>query len=133
MNEHKLVPLPTVEVPEPPRPLAERGVAFWEEVNTTFDLSDEPHKVELLCQACETLDTIAALEVEARQQPLIMRGSMKQPVANPLVVEARHQRTALNGLIKALGLPETRAEEAAKAAWRTARARKAGSARWGNQ
>ncbi len=96
--------------PRKPRGLNAAGSRLWETVNDTFDMDDEPHKVEILTHACRVSDTIATLERAAAKQPLTVRGSAGQQVIQPLIGEARAQRALLNQLIARLALPDSEEE-----------------------
>lgn len=115
-----------------PEGLGAKGAKLWEEVTTEFVFDHEPDKAALLERACRITDLIEVLEAEAASQPLTARGSQGQPVANPLIGEARQQTNTLNQLIKSLrlepseatrlGLSEVRAragKQGARARWST--------------
>lgn len=118
-------------LPEAPKGLQEAGLALWESTTEVFDLSEEPHKLKVLERACKTADTISMLETEATTQPLIAKGSMGQPVINPLIAEARAQTTVLNTLLKSIGLPDSDEVQVERAIKRQQTAKAGAKARWG--
>ena len=106
------------------------GKRLWKSVVDVFDLDEEPHKVQVLTQACRVADIIAELDEHAAEAPLTVKGSQGQPVIQPTLAEARFQRALLAQLLGRLGLPdndedETRPEDPAPDARRTA-----AKARW---
>ena len=109
------------------------GKTLWQSITKQFVLDNEPHKLEMLAQACRAVDTIAALEWEQRGRELLVPGSRPgQKVISPLVDQARQQRQLVSVLISKLQLPDdVGADEDAEAkAFRVARAKKAAQARW---
>lgn len=118
---------------EPLEGLGDDGLKLWQEMHATFDFTEEPHKLKTLERACRTADTIAVLEAEAANSPLIVHGSMKQPVISPLISEARSQTTVLNTLLKSLGLPDSDEEATERAARRSRAGKTAARARWGSR
>jgi hypothetical protein len=64
--------------PEPPRPLGDAGLALWLRVNSEYDISDAAG-VEMLCQACQSLDRAEALraEIDADGEVIRARGLVK--------------------------------------------------------
>jgi hypothetical protein len=98
-----------------PAGLGAAGAKIWRTVNATFDLDEEPHKIELLTQACRVADIIAELDAAAAEAPLTVKGSMGQPVISPFIAEARVQRGLLAQLLGRLGLPDTDEAQADKA------------------
>jgi hypothetical protein len=83
------------------------GQKLWRTVNAIFELDEEPHKVELLTQACRVADIVAELDRAAVKAPLTVRGSAGQQVISPQLAEARFQRGLLATLLGRLGLPDT--------------------------
>ncbi len=94
--------------PRKPAGLKAAGTRLWDAVNAEFDLEAEPHKVELLTQACRTTDVIARLQrVVDTTEDLRVRGSQGQPVSIPELAELRQYRALLAQLMGRLGLPDT--------------------------
>ena len=82
-----------------PAGLQKPGKALWRKITGEFDLNNDPDKAELLFQACKTADQIAELDEAAAEAPLIVKGSMNQPVISPFISEARVQRALLAQLL----------------------------------
>jgi hypothetical protein len=93
--------------PRMPRGLSAPGKRFWSKTLEVFDLSQDPHRVEILEQACRVVDKIAELEKAQSGQPLTVLGSARQVTIHPLISEVRFQRGLLAQLVTKLGLPET--------------------------
>ncbi len=89
-----------------PKDLQAPGKALWRRVTRTFDLDDDPHKQEILAQACRVADVIAELDEHAAQAPLTVKGSMGQAVIQPTLQEARMQRGLLAQLLARLNFSE---------------------------
>jgi hypothetical protein len=109
------------------------GKTLWQSITRQFVMDNEPHKLELLAQACRAVDTIAALEREQRGRELLVAGSRPgQKVISPLVDQARQQRQLVSVLISKLQLPDDIGgeEEDEKREFRRQRAQKAARARW---
>lgn len=92
--------------PRMPRGFGTAGQRLWRTVNITFELDDEPHKIELLSHACRVSDAIAELDKAAAKAPLTVRGSAGQQIIHPARSEARFQRGLLAQLLGRLGLPD---------------------------
>jgi hypothetical protein len=100
-----------------PAGLGAAGGKLWRSTVEVFDFTDEPHKLQILTQACRVADIVAELDEAADEAPLTVKGSMGQVVISPFIAEARAQRALLAQLIGRLGLPDTdevQAEQAAK-------------------
>ena len=109
------------------------GRQLWQSITRQFVLDNEPHKLELLAQACRATDTIAMLEREQCGRDLLVPGSRPgQKVISPLVDQARQQRQLLSVLITKLQLPEDVGDDEVAAAkqFRVERARAGAKARW---
>ncbi|MEO3851743.1 hypothetical protein ABGB09_29645 [Streptomyces sp. B8F3] len=115
--------------PRPPKGLGAAGRRLWREVAGRYEL--RPDEVRLLADACREADIIERLEEELAGAPLIVKGSMGQSVASPLVSEVRQHRTVLAGLLKSLKLPDAPAQAARRRAYVSEQARAAARARWG--
>lgn len=109
-----------------PRGLSEKANKVWRSTLEDFDLSE--HEYPILEGACRELDLITELEKELKGAPLMVRGSMGQDVANPLLAEVRQHRAAYVGLIRSLKLPEGESSVGQTPASRSAQ--NAANARW---
>ncbi len=98
-----------------PAGLGAAGGKLWRSTVEVFDFTDEPHKVQILTQACRVADIVAELDEAADEAPLTVKGSMGQQVISPFIAEARVQRGLLAQLLGKLGLPDTDEEAEAKA------------------
>lgn len=107
-----------------PAHLAAKGRELWGQVADCYQL--RPDELRVLEDACREADLVERLEVELRDAPLMVKGSMGQMVASPLVSELRQHRATLNTLLKALKLPD----EAPEATDGSGKARAAARARW---
>jgi hypothetical protein len=115
--------------PRPPAKLGAAGRRLWREIVGRYEL--RPDEARLLADACREADIIDRLEEELAGAPLIVKGSMGQLVASPLVSEVRQHRTVLAGLLKSLKLPDTPAEAERRQTEVSEQARAAARARWG--
>src|SRR5690606_5966339 len=108
-----------------PQRLGRKARRLWRDVTSVYDL--RPDELRVLEDACREVDLIERLEEELRDAQLVVRGSMGQPVANPLVQEIRQHRAVLRGLLGSLKLPD---EDDRQALARSTSARAAAQARW---
>lgn len=104
----------TPKPPRAPNGLRAAGNRLWRTTHETFDFADEPHKVQILTQACRVADVTAELDDAADEAPLTVKGSMGQQVISPFIAEARAQRALLAQLLGRLDLPDTDEESEAK-------------------
>ena len=119
-----------MSTPRPPQSLSAAGRRLWRGVVGAYELS--PAEMELLRQACRTVDLLDRLDVELLDEPLTVTGSTGQPRANPLLASSAEQRRTLAGLMRDLALPmpdevegrrrSPAAQVAAQARWRGRRA-----------
>lgn len=116
--------------PRKPRGLAEAGEELWDSVADRYSL--RPDEVRMLVDACKEADIVARLETELADAPLMVKGSMGQLVASPLVTEVRQHRAAVAMLLGKLKLPDNPQDDARKRAVVSENARKAARARWGS-
>ena len=107
--------------PRRPAGLKARGRRFWDHVQATYELADGEHQV--LVETCRALDVCEELARMAR------RADIADDARMSAFRELRQQRAALPRLLAALDLPteDDRTLDSPK----TARARKAANARWG--
>jgi hypothetical protein len=94
----------TESKPRAPRNLAPAGRKLWNETVEVYDLA--PHEARILTDAVREADLIERLENALVGADLIVLGSMKQQVANPLIAEIRQHRATLANLLKSIKLPE---------------------------
>lgn len=116
--------------PRPPTGLQAKGRKLWRDVTARYGLRVD--ELRILEDACREADLIDRIEKELTKKgaELVVRGSMGQPVASPLMQEVRQHRNVLAGLLAKLKLPdEGNAESRAEA--RATSARAAAMARWG--
>ncbi|MFF9168298.1 MULTISPECIES: hypothetical protein [unclassified Streptomyces] len=97
--------------PPPPAPdgLAERGRQLWEEVADAHGLRVD--ELRILEDACHEADLIERMHIELQTAPLVVKGSMGQDVASPLVQELRQHRALLARLLGSLKLRDEEQEE----------------------
>lgn len=116
-------------MPSAPAKLGTKARGLWAAVTKTYDLRVD--ELRVLEDACREIDLIERLEGELREAKLVVKGSMGQPVANPLVQELRQHRGVLARLLAGLKLPDSEdGRAAAAAADRSSSAREAAHARW---
>lgn len=92
------------KIPRPPSRLGKAGRRLWRAVHQQYDM--EQHEVELLSEACRTLDVIGDLDQVLAEAGPTTVGSTGQPVVHPALQEARLQRALLAKLLGQLGLPD---------------------------
>ncbi len=109
-----------------PAGLGKSGRALWAGTMRDYELSAP--ETALLTEACRTADRLAAIAEALDGAELVVSGSTGQPKAHPLLASAALQVTALDTLVRGLGLPV--GEETAGRR-RSAPARDAALARWG--
>jgi hypothetical protein len=112
-----------------PSGLNARGKAFWSQITDDFDLDSA--ELEVLREACRTLDEIEVLKAAAVEHGPMVKGSAGQLTVNPALVEVRQARQAFERMVKVLALP-SEDEESQTAAERSISedAKKAAQARW---
>jgi hypothetical protein len=114
--------------PRVPANLQARGKNLWSDVVGTYQL--RPDELLVLEDACREADLVARIEKELRGAPLMVKGSMGQQVASPLVQELRQHRAVFARLMKQLDLPDPGDAEGAGSDSRSSQAREAAAARW---
>lgn len=111
-----------------PKGLQVKGKRLWRDITSGYELRAD--ELRILEDACREVDLIERLEAELSTAPLVVNGSMGQPVAQPLVQEIRQHRGVLARLLTSLKLPD---DEAAGGSDRASAARAAAIARWGSR
>lgn len=114
------------DAPTPPEPLGEAGMAFWRDVHADYE-GFTPTDLRLIASAAACLDRVAAMEAEQAGLSLVAVGSMKQPVAAPLLAEIRQYRALFLSLCRQLALETDDDQPATRRGWN---ARQAAAARW---
>jgi hypothetical protein len=110
-----------------PQNLQPAGRKLWLAVAEKYDL--RPDELRVLEDACREADLVDMITAGLVGEPLYMKGSMGQKVANPLFAEVRQHRATFASLMRQLALPDEPSEEQKSA--RSTGARKAANARWG--
>lgn len=106
-----------------------RGQAFWQSTRDKYELTDG--ELEILAEACRTLDVLDVLAAEIATNGPMTVGASGQPVVHPAVGEARGQRLALHRLLAGLSLPDSDGQTIRSA--RSIRGTTAARARWAAQ
>lgn len=119
----------SANIPTPPEPLGEAGAAFWRDVHTEYE-GFTPADMRLIASAAACLDRISAMEAEQAKLPLVAVGSMRQPVAAPLLAEIRQYRALFLSLCRQLALETEDDQPTSNRGWN---ARAAARARWGTR
>jgi hypothetical protein len=112
--------------PKPPNGLQTSGSALWGVIVGKYDLRAD--ELRILEDACREADLIDLLSVALDESTPITKGSMGQPVVNPLVPEIRQHRATLSTLLGKLKLPDDDTSDSAGRV--SAQARAAANARW---
>ena len=111
--------------PAAPSKLGAKAKRLWTEITGSYELRVD--ELRILEDACREIDIVERLEDEFRTEDTMVKGSMGQLVASPLLQELRQHRAVLARLLGMLKLPDEdgRAQESVSNA-----ARKAANARW---
>ena len=112
--------------PVVPEALGPAGLKIWSAVVAEYDL--RPDELRILEDACREATLIDRLHHELQGAPLLVKGSMGQQVASPLVQEVRQHRATFAQLMARLKLEDL--DGSTGAGERAARARSAAQARW---
>ena len=75
------------ELPPAPEGLSPRAVLLWDRIAEDFELRED--ELIVLHEACKALSRIEVMEAALAGEDLIVMGSMKQKVVNPLIPEIR--------------------------------------------
>lgn len=111
-----------------PEGLGPQGLCLWEEISEAFELRVD--ELRILSDACREVDLIERMHTELQTAPLVVKGSMGQDVASPLVQELRQHRSLVARLLAALKLPDDEHQEEHDGRARSSQARKAALTRW---
>jgi phage terminase small subunit len=110
-----------------PAALNTEGRKLWRSIARQWaddELIPDARERRLLEDACHEADMLAVLAAELAtalaEGRMLVKGSMGQPVANPLVAETRRSRAQIAALLLKLGLDQPRAEERSPVAGMTA-------------
>jgi hypothetical protein len=108
-----------------PSNLGAKSKRLWTTITSSYELRAD--ELRILEDACREVDIVERLETEFRDAPTMVRGSMGQEVASPLLQELRQHRAVVARLLGQLKLPDEdgRQQESVSNA-----ARKAANARW---
>lgn len=110
----------------PPKGLHTRGRAFWRSVTDQYEVSLA--EVELLTEACRTLDACEGLQQVVTRDGAMVAGSAGQPRVHPALSELRAARVVLSRLLAQLQLPDEDGKALPTAV--QVRSRRANTARW---
>ena len=106
----------------PPEGLTGPSADLWAGVVGTYEL-DQAERASLLA-ACRTLTELVRIEAELGDaSSMVVEGSTGQPVAHPLLEEARRHRKVLAEQLRAVGLPQADDIERSNAGRQLARVR----------
>lgn len=114
--------------PPAPAGLEQRGKRFWSRTVATYTLS--PSELEILTEACRSLDECEALRSAVADEGVSVTGSKGQPRPHPALAELRQARLATARLLAHLALPDDDAGAVPSPA--TLRGRKGAESRWAN-
>lgn len=114
---------------EAPPALGPAGRVLFDAVCERYEL--RPDELRILRDAAHEADIVDQLQGAIVDAPLIARGSMGQPVVNPLIPELRQHRATLAALLRTLKLPTDDERSGAQETARSDQARAAARARWG--
>lgn len=112
--------------PKPPAGLQSAGMALWGQITGKYDLRADERTI--LEHACREVDLIESLSTALAEGDLMVKGSMGQPIVNPIVGELRQHRNTLGTLLGKLKLPDDDTSDSAGRV--SAQARAAAQARW---
>lgn len=111
--------------PKTPTGMSPAAQRFWRSAVTTYTFRID--ELRLLEDACREMDWVDRLEKEMRGGKLMVKGSMGQDVASPLLQELRHHRATVARLLTQLELPSG---EGAAPASNSSAARALANGRW---
>jgi hypothetical protein len=108
-----------------PTKLGPKARKVWTEITGVYDLRTD--ELLVLEDCCREIDIVERLEEEFRDAPTMVKGSMGQLVASPMLQELRQHRAVVARLLKQLNLPD---EDGRQGQSTSDLARKAANARW---
>lgn len=101
-----------IPVAAAPAGLGKAGRALWRDIARQIaddGLVLDARELRWLRDACFEADQLAVLEAELAGAALVVKGSQNQPVAHPLIGEARRCRVTIAGLLARIGLEDPNA------------------------
>lgn len=98
----RLVPNALQPGPIPPRPLGPDGMSLWTRITESYSFTD-PGSLELLAQACQSLDRAEALAAEVVRSGVVITGRTG-PRENPAVKGELAYRAFVVRTLSRLGL-----------------------------
>ena len=104
------------------------GGRLWRQLTDKYQFRADEGRI--LLDACGEADLIDDLDKHLVGAERIVKGSMGQPVINPLISELRQHRATLASLLRQLDLPDEGGAAVPGSGLRSIRARKAATARW---
>ncbi|MEK6441859.1 hypothetical protein [Pseudonocardia sp. T1-2H] len=114
-----------------PADLGYAGGSLWDEVVNDEKLQLRSDEFRVLELACRQLDTIAELRSVFNADPeYTVKGSMKQPVINPLIAEMRVAGDAYARYMRQLSLPDDEERALERAAQTSEYFRRLGNLSW---
>lgn len=112
--------------PAAPSGLGTKSKRLWSDITGKYELRADERR--LLEDACREIDLVERLETEFRGADTMVKGSMGQLVASPLLQELRQHRQVVARLLGQLKLPDEDVERPVESA--SDKARRAANARW---
>jgi phage terminase small subunit len=100
--------------PKTPSNLRESGAKLWRSIVAQVSADDlvlDARELRWLHDACREADQLALLEAALEEAPLMVLGSQRQPVANPMISEARRCRSLIASLLRRLSLDDPDADK----------------------
>ena len=99
----RLVPTALNQGPIPPRQLGPEGMSLWARVTSAYSFTDEG-SLEMLAQACQSLDRAEQLAAEIARCGVVMTGRGGMVRENPAVKGELACRAFLTRTLSRLGL-----------------------------
>ena len=92
-------------LPEPPRPLGEAGSSLWGRIQGEFFITDSGG-LEILCQACQLLDTAEDLSARIAADGLTVPACSGGLRSHPLLKDMLGARALVVRTLQKLGITE---------------------------